>query len=178
MEPEKVAGETANIATGEPSTTQGDVKATPSVEVGEDMSEYKILETVDDIQERRDTVLGKYVLFKADARDKRNKLEDSKRFQYFKRDADELEVWILDKLNYLQQEELLKLDASSLNLPAKIQKHQAFEAEVLSHAEAIDILDKDGSDMVLHSHFASENIKVSSCFKFPEIFQHFLIQNS
>lgn len=136
----------------------------PSVEVGEDGSEYKILETVDDIQERRDTVLGKYILFKADARDKRNKLEDSKRYQYFKRDADELEVWILDKLNYIQQEELLKLDTGSINLPAKIQKHQAFEAEVLSHAEVIDILDKDGADMVLHSHFASDNIKVSSLY--------------
>lgn len=118
---------------------------------------FKILETVDDIQERRDTVLGKYVLFKADAKDKRNKLEDSKRFQYFKRDADELESWILEKLK-IASEEFVK---DSTNIQAKIQKHQAFEAEVTAHAEVIETLDRNGQEMINGQHFASEAIKVS-----------------
>ena len=116
-----------------------------------------MLETVDDIQERRDTVLGKYVLFKADAKDKRNKLEDSKRYQYFKRDADELESWIREKLTIVAEESYRE----PTNLPAKIQKHQAFEAEVTAHVEAIETLDRNGLEMINAQHFASEAIKVT-----------------
>lgn len=43
--------------------------------------EVKILETADDIQERRDQVLSRYSDFKTEARNKREKLEDSRRFQ-------------------------------------------------------------------------------------------------
>lgn len=66
--------------------------------------EIKILETAEDIQERRQQVLSRYDNFKADARAKREKLEDSRRFQYFKRDADELESWILEKLQAASDE--------------------------------------------------------------------------
>ncbi|KAF7492961.1 Spectrin alpha chain [Sarcoptes scabiei] len=114
-----------------------------------------ILETVDDIQDRRDTVLGKYVLFKADAQDKRNKLLDSKRFQYFKRDADELEAWINEKLQIAAEE----WHHDVANLQVKIQKHQAFEAEVQAHSGAIDNLDRNGNQMIKNQHFASETIK-------------------
>ncbi len=61
-----------------------------------------MLETVEDIQERRDQVLGRYQRFKEEAKEKRSLLEDSKRFQYFKRDADELESWILENYKLLQ----------------------------------------------------------------------------
>lgn len=43
--------------------------------------EVKILETADDIQERREQVLNRYGDFKSEARAKREKLEDSRRFQ-------------------------------------------------------------------------------------------------
>lgn len=66
--------------------------------------EVKILETAEDIRERRQQVLSRYDAFKADARAKREKLEDSRRFQYFKRDADELESWILEKLQAASDE--------------------------------------------------------------------------
>lgn len=66
--------------------------------------EVKVLETVGDIQGRRDQVLGKYSQFKVEARAKRDKLEDSRRFQYFKRDADELESWINEKLQAASDE--------------------------------------------------------------------------
>lgn len=66
--------------------------------------EIKILETAEDIQERRQQVLSRYDNFKADARAKREKLEDSRRFQYFKRDADELESWIMEKLQAASDE--------------------------------------------------------------------------
>ena len=119
--------------------------------------DIKILETVEEIQDRRRTVLGHYDAFRQNSRVKRCKLEDSKRFQYFKRDADELESWINEKLQ-------IALDESwkdPTNLQAKIQKHQAFEAEVHSHANAIGELDSNGNEMISQQHFASEVIKVS-----------------
>lgn len=66
--------------------------------------EIKVLESVDDIQERRGQVLSRYSEFKVEARLKRERLEDSRRFQYFKRDADELESWINEKLQAASDE--------------------------------------------------------------------------
>ncbi|XP_028029643.1 spectrin alpha chain isoform X2 [Bombyx mandarina] len=117
--------------------------------------EVKILETAEDIQERREEVLNRYEEFKQEARAKREKLEDSRRFQYFKRDADELESWIQEKLQAASDESY----KDPTNLQAKIQKHQAFEAEVAAHSNAIVVLDNTGSEMIAAGHFASETIR-------------------
>ncbi|XP_037079829.1 spectrin alpha chain-like [Pollicipes pollicipes] len=117
--------------------------------------EVKILETAEDIQERREQVLSRYAQFKADALAKRQKLDDSRRFQYFKRDADELEAWIHEKLQAASDENY----KDPTNLQAKIQKHQAFEAEVAAHTNAIVTLDNTGTEMINQGHFASETIR-------------------
>lgn len=57
-----------------------------------------ILETVEDIQNRRDQVLRRYAEFKEVTRLRRQRLEDAKRYHQFKRDADEVEAWINEKL--------------------------------------------------------------------------------
>ena len=118
--------------------------------------DIKILETVTEIKERRKQVLTRYDAFKDDTRNKRSKLEDSRRFQYFKRDADELESWINEKLQTASDESY----KDPTNLQAKIQKHQAFEAEVFAHANAIVELDNNGHEMISQNHFASEVIQV------------------
>jgi spectrin alpha len=45
--------------------------------------EVRILETAEDIQERREQVLTRYAQFKQDARVKREKLEDSRKYQVY-----------------------------------------------------------------------------------------------
>ncbi|XP_013775722.1 spectrin alpha chain-like isoform X2 [Limulus polyphemus] len=117
--------------------------------------DIKVLESVDDIQQRREQVLHHYSQFKHEARIKREKLEDARRFQYFKRDADELESWINEKLQAASDESY----KDPTNLQAKIQKHQAFEAEVAAHSNAIAVLDNSGMEMINRNHFASEVIK-------------------
>ncbi|CAG0895460.1 unnamed protein product [Darwinula stevensoni] len=117
--------------------------------------EVRILETAEDIQERREQVLNRYAQFKTDARVKREKLEDSRKFQYFKRDADELESWIYEKLQAASDENY----KDPTNLQAKIQKHEAFEAEVNAHSNAIIVLDNTGKEMIESSHFAADVIK-------------------
>lgn len=42
----------------------------------------------------------------------------------------------------------------------KLQKHQAFEAEVQANAGAIIKLDETGNVMITEGHFASETIRV------------------
>jgi predicted proteasome-type protease len=44
-------------------------------------------------------------------------------------------------------------------LQAKIQKHQAFEAEVAAHSNAIVVLDNTGKEMISQNHFASDKIR-------------------
>lgn len=45
------------------------------------VKEVRILETAEDIQDRRDQVLSRYQQFRSEARIKREKLEDSRKFQ-------------------------------------------------------------------------------------------------
>ncbi|KRY60696.1 Spectrin alpha chain [Trichinella britovi] len=94
--------------------------------------EIKILETASDIQQRRSEVLGHYRAFKEMAQNKRDQ-----------------------KLQTAQEESY----RDPTNLQAKIQKHQAFEAEVQAHSNAILQLDKTGNDMIMHGHFAHATIK-------------------
>ena len=75
--------------------------------------------------------------------------------QYFKRDADELESWIHEKLQAASDESY----RDPTNLQAKIQKHQAFEAEVAAHSNAIVTLDNTGTEMISQQHFASDVIR-------------------
>lgn len=60
--------------------------------------DIKLLETVEDIENRRQQVLRKYTDFKQATSDRRKRLEDAKKLFQFKRDADEVEAWIQDKL--------------------------------------------------------------------------------
>lgn len=61
----------------------------------------------------------------------RNKLGQSKSLQQFKREADEAEAWMLEKMQVACDESY----KDPTNLPGKLQKHQAFEAEVVANRE-------------------------------------------
>ncbi|XP_014341661.1 spectrin alpha chain, non-erythrocytic 1 isoform X9 [Latimeria chalumnae] len=121
-----------------------------------DSSGVKVLETAEDIQERRQQVLDRYRRFKELSTLRRQKLEDSYRFQFFQRDADELEKWIQEKLQIASDESY----KDPTNLQGKLQKHQAFEAEVQANANAIIKLDETGNQMISEGHFAAETIRV------------------
>lgn len=69
-----------------------------------DTTGVKVLETAEDIQDRRQQVLDRYRRFKELSVMRRQKLEDSYRFQCFRRDAEELEKWIQEKLQIASDE--------------------------------------------------------------------------
>ncbi|CAH3114647.1 unnamed protein product [Porites lobata] len=114
-----------------------------------------ILETVEDIQNRREQVLRRYAEFKEATRLRRQRLEDAKRYHQFKRDADEVEAWINEKLQIACDENY----KDPTNLQGKLQKHQAFEAEISAHSNAIVELQENGEGMINESHYASELIR-------------------
>jgi spectrin alpha len=118
------------------------------------VKEVKILETPEDIQERRHQVLQRYQDFKEATKRKRQKLEDSRRFLYFQRDADELESWIREKMQSACDESY----KDPKNLQAKIQKHQTFEAEVSAHSNAIVVLDNSGTEMINNDHYLKDRV--------------------
>ncbi|XP_048876599.1 spectrin alpha chain, non-erythrocytic 1-like isoform X2 [Brienomyrus brachyistius] len=120
-----------------------------------DTGGVKVLETADDIQERRHQVLDRYRRFRDLSVVRRQKLEDSYHFQCFRRDADELEKWIQEKLQVASDENY----KDPTNLQGKLQKHQAFEAEVQANSGAIVRLDEMGNQMINEGHFASETIR-------------------
>ncbi len=60
--------------------------------------EIKVLETAEDIQARREQVLQRYAQIIECAKVRRDRLEHSREFQFFKQDADEIEAWIYEKL--------------------------------------------------------------------------------
>lgn len=118
--------------------------------------DIKVLETAEDIQARREQVLQRYEQFKDAAKVRRDKLEDARLFQCFKRDADEIEAWIYEKLQTVNEDSYNK---DTTNLQAKIQKHEAFEAEVSAHYNAITNLDDRGAELIRNEHYASDKIQ-------------------
>ena len=84
--------------------------------------------------------------------------------QIFRRDAEEIESYVFEKLGTASDEAY----KDPTNLQAKIQKHQAFEAEVSAHSNAIVLLDNAGTEMIAQQHFASDIIRkrLGKHFKF------------
>lgn len=76
--------------------------------------------------------------------EKRSKLGESQTLQQFSRDADEIENWISEKLQYATEESYK--DAS--NIQSKHQKHQAFEAELAANADRIQAVLAMGHNLI------------------------------
>jgi spectrin alpha len=141
-----------------------------------DGREIQVLETAEDIQARREQVLTRFAHFKEAAKYRRDKLEDSREYQYFKRDADELEMWITEKIQLCSHDDTYR-DTTSVQVTktkklnirlncfsfvqVKIQKHEAFEEEVTAHHNAVVRLDEEGAAKISRDHFASTAIEVN-----------------
>jgi spectrin alpha len=62
------------------------------------------LEDPEALRQRREKVLERYQGFKEAARLRREKLEGARKFQQFRRDADELESWIKEKMQVMSDD--------------------------------------------------------------------------
>ena len=57
------------------------------------------LKSSGEVRVKREQVLARYQNFKEAAKSRRAKLEGARKFQQFRRDADELEAWVVEKIN-------------------------------------------------------------------------------
>jgi len=80
---------------------------------------------------------------------------DNQRYLQFLFDANELESWIHEKL----QAVIVENYTDALNLQAKIEKHQTFEAEVAAIRNAKGVLFNTGMEMIRQEHFQKVSIK-------------------
>ncbi|XP_032508870.1 spectrin alpha chain, erythrocytic 1 isoform X1 [Phocoena sinus] len=116
----------------------------------------KVLETAEEIQERRQEVLTRYRRFKELVAERGQKLEDSYYYQVFIRDADDLEKWILEKIKIAGD----KSYEDPTNIQGKYQKHESFEAEVQAKSRVIPELEETRKIRFPEGHFAHEDTKV------------------
>uniref|UniRef100_A0A8B9URJ2 Uncharacterized protein n=1 Tax=Anas zonorhyncha TaxID=75864 RepID=A0A8B9URJ2_9AVES len=85
---------------------------------------------------------------------RRAQLADSFHLQQFFRDSDELKSWVNEKMKTATDEAYK--DPS--NLQGKVQKHQAFEAELSANQSRIDALEKAGQKLIDVNHYASDEV--------------------
>merc|ERR1712088_675943 len=97
-----------------------------------------------DIQQKKKDVLERWEKLKEALIEKRAQLGEHQTLQQFSRDADEIETWMLEKLQ-LAQEENYKDPA---NIQSKHQKHQAFEAELAANADRIQSVLAMGQNLI------------------------------
>merc|ERR1719362_1177225 len=97
-----------------------------------------------DIQANKEEVMARWEHLKEALIEKRSKLGESQTLQQFSRDADEIENWMLEKLQ-LAEEESYKDHA---NIQSKHQKHQAFEAELAANADRIQSVLAMGHNLI------------------------------
>ncbi|XP_075396529.1 spectrin alpha chain, erythrocytic 1 isoform X1 [Tenrec ecaudatus] len=116
----------------------------------------KVLETAEEIQKRREEVLARYQRFKELVAERGQKLEESYHYQVFRRDADDLEKWILEKLKIAED----KSYEDPTNIQGKYQKHESFEAEVQAKSRVIPELEETRKVRFAEGHFAHEDTKV------------------
>ncbi|XP_013909675.1 PREDICTED: spectrin alpha chain, non-erythrocytic 1-like, partial [Thamnophis sirtalis] len=149
-----------------------------------DPTGVKVLETAEDIQERRQQVLDRYHRFKELSTLRRQKLEDSYRFQFFQRDADELEKWIQEKLQIASDESYKdpsNLQAFLLNedlgdsldsVEALLKKHEDFEKSLSAQEEKITLSRCTPGNTIPPNSFAV----VAICSHLDPIWYHSLLE--
>lgn len=97
-----------------------------------------------DIRKKCQEVLDRWERLKKLMMEMRSKLNESKTFQQFSRDADEIENWIQEK----QATALGSSVKDATNIQAKNQKHQALEAELKANEERIKALLESGKKLI------------------------------
>jgi len=152
----------AFLETDEPDNTEGNVEA--MIKKHEDFDkainnqEEKIeaLETysqqliqsdhyaVPDIENKKKEVLDRWKKLKEALIEKRAQLGESQTLQQFSRDADEIETWMLEKLQVAQEE----VGKDPANIQSKHQKHQAFEAELAANSDRVQSVLAMGQNLI------------------------------
>ncbi|XP_063958759.1 spectrin beta chain, non-erythrocytic 5-like isoform X1 [Lytechinus pictus] len=105
---------------------------------------------------RRDEVTERRIAVKERSEQRYQALKESKEHQEFVRDADEISSWLAEKFEIADDESYRELT----NIPGKVKKHQAFQAEIIANKERLDKLNETGTALVDSVNANSEEIQV------------------
>ncbi|KAF6212345.1 hypothetical protein GE061_012867 [Apolygus lucorum] len=86
---------------------------------------------------------------------RRKKLNESKKLHQFLRNVYEVESWLLQKQQVATDENY----RDSSNLQSKIQKHVAFEAELVANKGRVNGVSNEGESLIREGHFAASEIQ-------------------
>ncbi|XP_036058676.1 spectrin alpha chain, erythrocytic 1 [Onychomys torridus] len=126
----------------------------PPKETVMESSGPKVLETAEEIQHRRQEVLDQYQRFKQRVAERGQKLEESYHYQVFRRDADDLEKWIMEKMEIAKDKTY-----EPTNIQGKYQKHESFVAEVQVKSRVLPELEEIREARFTEDHFAHDDTK-------------------
>ncbi|XP_024085304.1 spectrin alpha chain, non-erythrocytic 1 isoform X3 [Cimex lectularius] len=86
---------------------------------------------------------------------RRKRLQESKKLHQFLRNVYEVESWLVQKQQVAGDESY----RDSSNLQSKIQKHIAFEAELVANKGRVSGVSNEGENLIRENHFASAEIQ-------------------
>ncbi|KAL1131759.1 hypothetical protein AAG570_011372 [Ranatra chinensis] len=107
------------------------------------------------INQKLQAILNRRDKLKENTAARRRKLLESKQLQQFHRNVNEVEGWIFQKQQVAGDESYREAS----NLQSKIQKHGAFEAELLVNKGRIASVTNEGESLIHEGHFASAEIQ-------------------
>ncbi|VEL10488.1 unnamed protein product, partial [Protopolystoma xenopodis] len=97
------------------------------------------------IHNKCDDVMRRWAQLKKDMIENRSKLGDAQTLQAFIKDADEMEIWINEKLQRATDE---SFKDPTTNIQTKHQKHLAFQAELAANAGRIQMILSAGNNLL------------------------------
>ncbi|XP_053802113.1 spectrin beta chain, non-erythrocytic 5 [Vidua chalybeata] len=109
----------------------------------------------ENISSRCQAVLRRKQRLLENAAARRHLLEESRLLQKFLKNSFEVAAWINEK-NSIAQDDSWK-DPS--NLQTKLQRHQAFQAEIMANRNRLDSIKSEGEKMLHERHYAPEAIQ-------------------
>lgn len=108
------------------------------------------------IRQQYDDVMHRHARLLEDSKIKRLKLEDSLRLQDFISKCTELINWINSKIQLAYDDNLV----DSTNLRSKLQRHEAFDAELQQSDGRFEAIKKEGEKLISEAHYDSEQIQL------------------
>ncbi|XP_071480964.1 spectrin beta chain-like [Diadema antillarum] len=105
---------------------------------------------------RRDEVIDRRNKVKEKSKQRLHSLKESKEYLEFVRDADEISSWIAEKFAIADDESYRELT----NLPGKVKKHEAFEAEIAANKDSLDKLNEAGNALIKTKNSRWEEVQI------------------
>lgn len=107
------------------------------------------------IQNKLQSVCSRRDKLKESSAARRKRLNDSKQLQLFLRNMYEVEGWLIQKQQIAGDESY----RDPTNLQSKIQKHAAFESELIANRNRLNAVTAEGESLISAGHFAGPEIR-------------------